>query len=513
MAKKIVFELDIDEQGAVQSLNKVEGAVDDVGKATTDAKKATNDLSVSFKTLLSGAGIITLIAKAVEVLTNAFSNNQKIVDLVRTGVVALEIVFADISSLITDTLIPALNKLFGDGKKGADDLGKEIDEKMSGAMRKFLEGVSLTAAALKLFFAGQMTSAVNIAKIAFDKLGQSVAEYVDQTKKAAEEIVKLEKTARLLELQQQRLREQYDRDAEQQRQIRDDVNRGFEERIEANRKLGEILNQQQEAEQRTVRQRIAILQNEQEKLGFNQEKYEQIYALQTELIAIEAQQAGFRSEQLTNEISLLNEKQAALDDFRTFEQKYAEEQAARDEKARADGRAAEEQFAKEQAERRKKEADEDKALQDSKIINASQVAAAIGSIAEDGSGLQKAAAVTQATIDTIKAALSAFANTPTGIVGKSLAAAAATAFGLASIKRILSTPTLKAGGGTPPTPGNLPTPTAPPPEFTTPDTGINQLGNTITSSLNARPVKAYVVSSDITTAQQFDRKTLENTTL
>jgi hypothetical protein len=52
--------------------------------------------------------------------------------------------------------------------------------------------------------------------------------------------------------------------------------------------------------------------------------------------------------------------------------------------------------------------------------------------------LQKAAAVTQATINTYLGATSAFAETPGGILTKSLAAAAAVAMGVANVHRILS---------------------------------------------------------------------------
>ena len=38
MAKKITFEIDIDEKGAVKSLNKIEKGVDEVAKETTKAE-------------------------------------------------------------------------------------------------------------------------------------------------------------------------------------------------------------------------------------------------------------------------------------------------------------------------------------------------------------------------------------------------------------------------------------------------------------------------------------------
>ena len=57
--------------------------------------------------------------------------------------------------------------------------------------------------------------------------------------------VELQKSAEVAAVINQGLIEKYDRQAEQQRQIRDDESKTIEERIAANNKLGEVLEEQQ----------------------------------------------------------------------------------------------------------------------------------------------------------------------------------------------------------------------------------------------------------------------------
>ena len=60
----------------------------------------------------------------------------------------------------------------------------------------------------------------------------------------------------------QGLVEKYDRQAELQRQIRDDETKSIEERIAANNKLGEILKEQQAAQLSLANTRVAAAQAE-----------------------------------------------------------------------------------------------------------------------------------------------------------------------------------------------------------------------------------------------------------
>jgi mevalonate kinase len=115
---------------------------------------------------------------------------------------------------------------------------------------------------------------------------ESVTEYATETLKAADAIVEQEKAMVSLENQQVRIREAADRDAELQRQIRDDVTKGINDRIQANKDLGVVLEKQLQDEKKNIQSRIAGIRAENNGLGITQAKLDEIYALETELIAV-----------------------------------------------------------------------------------------------------------------------------------------------------------------------------------------------------------------------------------
>ena len=141
----------------------------------------------------------------------------------------------------------------------------------------------------------------------------------------------------------------------------------------------------------------------------------------------------------------------------------------------------------------------------------------ITDLAGEGSAIGKAAAIASTTISTYQSAQAAYASVVgipiAGPVLAPIAAGVAVAGGLANIKKILSTktPGNKPTGGTPP----LPTATNVTPydpsaalgAAANADTGVG--GNTITTEQtgsSSQVVKAYVVSDDMTSQQEADKK-------
>jgi DNA repair exonuclease SbcCD ATPase subunit len=128
--------------------------------------------------------------------------------------------------------------------------------------------------------------------------------------------------------------------------------------------------------------------------------------------------------------------------------------------------------------------------------------------------IQKAAGIASATIDTYKAAQTAFASAPNPILG-AIFAALAVAAGLLNIKKIASQKFdegggeggggvggIASGGG-----GGGGAPSTP--EF-------NIVGNSPVSQLaqiSTQPQQAYVVSGEVTSAQSLDRNRVTNATL
>jgi len=129
----------------------------------------------------------------------------------------------------------------------------------------------------------------------------------------------------------------------------------------------------------------------------------------------------------------------------------------------------------------------------------------------------KAAAVASATISTFLSAQKAYESTVgIPIVGPILApinAALAIAGGIKSVKSILAVKTPNGGGG-----GSAPTINTPAGGAVAAAPTFNVVGtsgqNQIAQSLgNQAPVKAYVVSNDVTTAQSLDRNIVKTATI
>ena len=130
--------------------------------------------------------------------------------------------------------------------------------------------------------------------------------------------------------------------------------------------------------------------------------------------------------------------------------------------------------------------------------------------------MRKAAAIAQTTIETYKAAQGAFASQivpgdPTSPIRGAIAAAFAVASGLAKVKSIASQK-FEGGGAT----GGGGGGSTPPAAASTP-ANFNIVGNSGTNQLieglSASPMKAYVVSGDVTSAQSLDRNKRQTASL
>ena len=129
--------------------------------------------------------------------------------------------------------------------------------------------------------------------------------------------------------------------------------------------------------------------------------------------------------------------------------------------------------------------------------------------------VQKAVSIANATIDTYKAATSAYASlsgiTIVGPVLGAVAAAAAVAAGLANIKKIASTKFDGGEGGGAGVSASVPASGG---NITAPNFNIVG-GNTANqlATLGQQPVQAYVVSGEVSSAQSLDRNRVQNATL
>lgn len=180
---------------------------------------------------------------------------------------------------------------------------------------------------------------------------------------------------------------------------------------------------------------------------------------------------------------------------------------------------------KEEQERRDKEKADAIILADTKWKLVRESLNVIGDLATSFAGksekqqkrafdIQKAANIAGGLMDTYKAALGAYKDTPGGPILRGIAAGLTATAGLAMVNNIRnqefrggatgnmpSTPSGDSGGGN----QN---------QVVTPNFNIiGSQNQTQLAQLNQAPIKAYVVGSDVTTQQMLDKKKIQNATL
>jgi hypothetical protein len=317
-------------------------------------------------------------------------------------------------------------------------------------------------------------------------------------------------SSKLAEAQIQGLIEKNDLLAETQRQIRDDETKTFAERIAANKKIGEILDDQKKEMMLLANTRVASAKLE---LDANKDNIDLQVAYQQTLndrAGVEAQIAGFRSEQMTNEVSLNKElleskKELLLAGLEGIELELAELETAYEmklEMARKSGiktTAITEKYEKDKADVVKSYQDQvvkwSEMSSEQQLGIASSAAGNMAKILGEETAAGKAMAVVQATIDTYASAQAAYkslAGIPVvGPVLGGIAAAAAVAMGMKNIAAIKGAGGGGGGGGSVSAGG---APQTPAPQMMS---GQFELGGGVAPEA----VKAYVVSDDITNNQ------------
>lgn len=581
----------VDDEG-IESLNnqlqdsndnaeKLNDTLEDTNKTVKQTDKLSKGASGSVKaigTALKAIGIgaiIALFAKFTEVL----SKNQKVADFFSTATEALSIAFNDLFSFVFDNIggwIDAVKSVFENPLESVKSLGNAIKENLVERFMSLLEVFGFISKAIKQVFEGDFEGAWESIKEAgkegvdvftgvddtFGKVGEtiekvteSVVNYTKETVKQAKANVELQNTAQLAAAQQQRLVEQYDRAAEQQRQIRDEERNSIQERIDANNKLGEVLEKQEKSMLAVANAQIAAAQAN---LNINRNIENQV-ALTEALAnkeAILAQVEGFRSEQLVNDLALKREqieldntiadaekeRQLAQLEFEA-EQALTEENKLSLQRERLDlenqiiledllrkrelfkeGTLARVEAEQEYLTRKQELTNEAIALDNKELKNreivekqkldvTAQTFGAIQAILGENSKAGKAFATAQALINTYQGVTEVLANKttlpePFGTINKIASIATVLATGFKAVKDINSVQTLGGGGGGQSGGGSAPSA----PSFNVVGTsGQNQLAQAL--QRDDQPVKAFVVGNNVTSQQELDRNIVDTATI
>ena len=595
MAQEVIIELKAETQAAKKQIEALTNEVSELRKeqaaqskeALDQAKetsKGISGLGKAFKSVgnaLKAAGIGLAIA-AFAKLSEIFMQNQKAADFFNTAFEAVSIAFNDFVSFLLNNTEPVVNTfkaIFENPLETIQNFGRSIYDGIVVRFEQLVEVLGLAGKAIGQLVKGEFSAAFDTIKEAgkqtvdvitgvddsFDTVTTKIKDYATETIKTAAANVQLANNAELAAAQQSRLVEQYDRQAEQLRQIRDDERFSIEERRKANDDLLQVLAEQEAAmlkqadaqvasaqadlaKNNSIENQIALtdaLANKEGVLaqieGLRSEQKANDLALdreETELtnskleseskLAIERER--FNAEQIDNEILKLERlKEIALLEQ---EQEQARLQAIVDNanagtQAKVDAQIALDEFMEQS---RQANIDADTALTDAKIaLNKKEAESeeemlgaisgalnGLSALAGENAEAQKAIGVAQAIIDTYIGANKAIAQG--GIVG-TIAAVGVIASGLANVQNILTTkipkpePSNVGGGGTRSI--SSPTPSAAPqaPQFNILGGGAtNQLAGLLADQ-SSQPVKAYVVSNEVSTAQSLDRNIVESATL
>ncbi len=592
------------EQGdaAIKQAKQQEEATNKAAKATKVLGKGVKGIGLAMKA--AGIGIVM---KLFEKLSEALMKNQEVADAVETAFNAVAIIFKQITDVLIDVF-----KSTSESTGGFDALQKVLGGALMlsinlvvGAIQAMALGVKKAQLAWEnSFLGGKDTETIkrlegdiedletkltetgeNIQQAGKDiasnfveavtevgTLATNVAEATAETIKNinldtviedAKKVTALKKNYELLALEQQRLVEQYDLAAETQRQIRDDESKSIEDRIVANQKLGEVLDKQVKAEKDAIQSQLDALDERAKIEGETNEIINERFSLNTEMIAIDAKVAGFRSEQLTNENALLKEQTEMTNQLAESKNQIAAEgkriaaesieneverlnalKAINDEENRlelerlqniADNAKAGTQaktdadiaYAQKSAEVARDKAKTDKEIDDAEVaakrdknMKIAQGLQDLSSILGEETAAGKAAAIAATTISTYQSATDSYkslAGIP--IIGPVLGAAAAGAAivsGIAQVKKITAVKTPKGKGaaatGASAATGQPAAPPQPPRFNIVGSSDANQLAGVI-GEQDKKPIKAFVVSKDVTTKQSLERDIVKTASL
>jgi hypothetical protein len=553
-------------QQVVQTNKDTADGIKNVEKATKGTTSAIRRLGASIKQL--GLGILIASWQKIQEL---FGSNQLVLNTFNTAFEALSIIFNDFVNFVTSnfgTVVGFFKAIFQDPLQSVKDLGTAIKNNIIERFESALEVAGFLGTALKKLFQGDFAGALDAAQEAgkelidvvtgvddtFGKTVELVTNVADAVTKYGKSVldtarnnVELARTAEINRVLNQGLIEQYDRQAEKLRQIRDDDRNTIAERIAANEALAKVLDEQ---EKRMLANAQAMVASAQAQFDINKNDENAITLIEAknELLAVEAQIEGFRSEQLANSNTLQREQleltQSLIDanteraiDQAKFDAEFIQGEVARLEALKAAlkeeerireaqlrdnlartkmGTQAQIDATNELFDFQQKNAQAQKQI-DRDILEAklSTVSTSLGQIANllgENSKFGKGLAVTQAIIDTYVGANKAISQG--GIFG-AVAAAGVIATGIANVKKIVGTkeptaPSFASGS----TGGSTAAPTiSTPPAFNVVGASPeSQLAQAI-GGQSRNPVKAYVVAGEVTTAQSLERNTIKEASI
>jgi hypothetical protein len=364
--KKVVIDVDVESGDAIKRLEALEAAMfrtqeeaevmkeqmakgfEAAGKGAKAASGGVKKFGSVLKTALSMGGLLILLQKAFEMLKSVVENNQEAANAFAIAFESIQIVLTKVLNEAVMPLAKFLIKLFTEPQEAIDSFvesTKPVQEFFSSLtnfiVNKFLgtfkdivnsidsvrlkwnqlTGDTEEAAEIQADIAKRQeeilkhqSKAAEEAQKVVETVSNGVQAVVETVKDtvtdavdAATKIVELRNAAELAEAQLQLQMLATQEEAEIQRQIRDDISKTIRERIEANTKLGEILNEQAENERAIAQTAVDSAQAQIDAYGENTERLKALILAKKELVDVDERITGQKSEQMTNEKALEKE--------------------------------------------------------------------------------------------------------------------------------------------------------------------------------------------------------------
>jgi len=593
------------EKEVVSANKKTAESLEKVEKGAKDGAKGIKKVGISIGNLAKASGIIFLLQKAFEFVSSAIQENQAVMD-------SLNVVF-DTAQAVFNQVVNAVISIYesvSSATENFDALGKVMSGLLTLALTPFKNaffGIKLAVQAAQLaweksIFGDGDPTTINQLNDAIAQTKLDLTEVAIEANKAGKDVVdnfseaitevgaigetvvnelgkvsiksaletaktnqELKKSAEIAAAQSRILLEQFDRQAELQRQIRDDETKSIAERQAANNELNTIL-EKQETEMTKNAQLVKAAAQAQFDLTGKTEDYVAVLGAEADIQGVAAQVTGFKSEQQTNANALTKEatelKNAELEsesllsiekkrfnaeliedellrlsklaeiDILEAEQETTRLQAIVDnaaagtqakvdaqntldeftETSRQTNLTRDKEISEASVEIAKREADAKQTALDGYASALSSLSSTLGQETAAGKGLAIASSLIN-TYAAITGALKAAQGSPgAAIPGYAIAQAIATGVaGFAAVKKIASVKVPGGSGGSSQT-GSMPTTPTPPAFNVVGASGETQLADAI-GSQTQKPTRAFVVSNDVTTAQELDRNIIEGASI
>ena len=522
-----------DEQGFIGE--RIQGLKDTFGKLKTDFKGATRGIKTFFKSGVTGskllkAGLaslgIGLLITAVASLVSYFQNFEVVTRTVQKALNGLGAIFGQLGKSFA-----ALIK--GDFKGAANaftDIGSAVNEAVQATddlfdAQKRLNSIqqrnAIEAATLRQEIEGYKKILEDTTQTEEDRLAA-----LDEVTKRTKELAQLQLEENQAAIDGLEAQIALTNNEVERRDLELELAQLRAERIDQQTELNNI-----EFDAAKVGREIVQARLDEEEAAREAEAEAAAKKAEEEKAAKDkaAEEDAARQAELNQALADLDEEAllASIDnEFRRAEEELRILEEKELERLRILGASEEEltkvtdKFTKQREKLAKDEADYkeelDKAEFDNKVQLASQAFGAVASLLGENTAAGKAAAIAATTIDTYVAAQKAYTSQltldPTSPVRAAIAAGVAVAGGLANVRAILSTPVPGGEGGAGGAAPRIPSAPTFDPGAAAAATGTDQdvdfqIGPGESAGTgNNGVIKAYVVSTELTTQQEADKK-------